>query len=114
MPRTTLIGLLICLFLVACEADSVEQTESRSAPESSQSQSPAPAQLQLCSENQRPEMCAQVYQPVCGQLKSDSRETAPEKKREGEWKTYGNACTACADHQVIGYRQGTCDETTNE
>lgn len=112
MPRATLIGLLICLFLIACEADSVEQSEPQSTPESSQS--PAPAQLQMCSENQRPEMCAQVYQPVCGQLKSDTREAAPEKKREGAWKTYGNACTACADHQVIGYKQGACDETTNE
>lgn len=49
---------------------------------------------------QRPEICAQVFEPVCGAFSP-----APATR----WKTYSNACTACADAGVQGYRQGACE-----
>ncbi|WP_373568214.1 hypothetical protein [Marinimicrobium sp. ABcell2] len=46
---------------------------------------------------QRPEMCTHEYRPVCGMANED------------EWRTYGNACVACADENVKGYVGGECD-----
>ncbi|MBX3501090.1 MAG: hypothetical protein KF889_16745 [Alphaproteobacteria bacterium] len=48
-----------------------------------------------CSEP-RPQICPQIYQPVCGYKANDARHT------------YSNACTACADKQVVGHRPGPC------
>jgi len=45
----------------------------------------------------RPEVCTFEYDPVCGRLGN------------GGFKTYGNACTACADTEAVEYRPGTCD-----
>lgn len=55
----------------------------------------------LCKEP-RPEMCMEIYQPVCGVAK------------DGTQKTYSNSCHACADAHVIRYAPGTCeaDKTT--
>jgi hypothetical protein len=44
----------------------------------------------------RPEVCAQQYDPVCGQL------------RAGDSKTYSNWCTACSDEKVESYVPGEC------
>jgi len=62
---------------------------------------PAPLLPQLaqtatgCTEP-RPQMCAQVYQPVCG------------TRRDGTRQTYGNACSACADANVVSHVPGPC------
>jgi hypothetical protein len=53
------------------------------------------APLIMCKDP-RPEICTQHYDPVCGSL------------GKGEFKTYGNACTACSKAAVIGYRHGAC------
>lgn len=110
LPRATFIGLLICLFLSACEADSTKQTEPRAADEPAQTDSQASSDLQMCPEAQRPEVCAQFYKPVCGQLKNASGKAGAKRELEPEWKTYSNGCTACANPQVIGYRPGACGE----
>ncbi len=44
----------------------------------------------------RPEMCTMDYVPVCGELD------------DGTQKTYSNACNACADPRVTGYRPDPC------
>jgi hypothetical protein len=44
----------------------------------------------------RPEMCMEIYQPVCGFTK------------DGTSKTYGNSCHACANHDVVRYTPGEC------
>jgi hypothetical protein len=44
----------------------------------------------------RPQMCTKDYRPACGQL------------RDGSRKTYGNACTACSDPQVVSQGAGAC------
>jgi hypothetical protein len=45
-----------------------------------------------CSEP-RPEICTMEYDPVDGLLDS------------GEWKSFPNACGACSNPEVIGYKQ---------
>jgi cytochrome c5 len=44
----------------------------------------------------RPQMCPQVYNPVCGVAADASK------------KTYGNGCSACADKAVVGHTPGPC------
>ena len=46
--------------------------------------------------NPRPQMCTQEFRPACGQ------------RRDGQRKTYGNACTACADPAVESQAAGAC------
>jgi len=46
----------------------------------------------------RPQVCTMDYRPVCGE------------RNDGSHKTYSNDCTACSDHNVIGYREGECKE----
>jgi tetratricopeptide (TPR) repeat protein len=44
----------------------------------------------------RPQMCTRDYRPACG------------TKRDGSRKTYGNACSACADSDVVTQAAGAC------
>jgi tetratricopeptide (TPR) repeat protein len=44
----------------------------------------------------RPKMCTQEHRPACGTRKDGSR------------KTYGNACSACADAEVVTQAAGAC------
>lgn len=44
----------------------------------------------------RPQMCTQEYRPACG------------LRRDGSRKTYGNACGACADSEVVSQSAGAC------
>jgi len=55
--------------------------------------------LTMCPEP-RPEICTMDYTPVCGRQQLDGVE---------QWKTYSNACTACSDDTVAGYRKDACD-----
>ena len=61
---------------------------------------PVPPELTRCVDP-RPEVCAQVYLPVCG---------TRDARLVSDWKTYSNACTACADPAVYAHRPGTCNE----
>lgn len=47
-------------------------------------------------EGPRHPICTQDWSPVCGQQEG------------GEWRTYSNACSACADPAVVGHRPGEC------
>lgn len=44
----------------------------------------------------RPQMCSRDYRPACG------------VRRDGSRKTYGNACSACADPDVVTQGAGAC------
>jgi hypothetical protein len=44
----------------------------------------------------RPQMCAQIYSPVCGVAADGTR------------KTFGNACEACGDKAVVRHTPGAC------
>jgi Kazal-type serine protease inhibitor domain len=48
----------------------------------------------------RPEMCMEIYQPVCGFT------------QEGKSHTYSNSCHACAKAEVVRYEPGECREDT--
>ncbi len=55
-------------------------------------------ELVRCTEP-RPEICTMDYTPVCA-LVSEAGTS--------QWKTYANACTACSDSAVTGYRENAC------
>jgi tetratricopeptide (TPR) repeat protein len=44
----------------------------------------------------RPQMCTRDFRPACG------------VRRDGSRKTYGNACSACADSEVLSQAAGAC------
>ena len=44
----------------------------------------------------RPQMCTREYRPACGLHRNGSR------------KTYGNACSACSDPDVVSQAAGAC------
>lgn len=53
-------------------------------------------------------MCTREYKPVCANRDTGIRcVTTP--CPAAEWKTYGNACDACSDKAVTGYRPGACE-----
>lgn len=56
----------------------------------------------------RPEVCTQQYLPVCAKKDTGIRcVTTPCPSTENV--TYSNACSACADKKVYGYRTGACE-----
>jgi hypothetical protein len=60
-----------------------------------------------CEEPRKP-MCTREYRPVCGEVDTGVRcikQPCPSTER----KTYPNACTACADKNVVGYFAAACD-----
>lgn len=57
--------------------------------------------LRMCQQP-RPEICTQQYEPVCG-YGSGHRLLG----------TYGNACGACGQAEVMGYTEGDCEGKTN-
>lgn len=83
----------VTLGLVACQ----------SAPEPVAKQ-----ELDAQCESPRPEFCTREYRPVCA-LKDSGVRCVTTPCPSTEWKSYGNACDACSDEKVIGYRQGSCD-----
>ncbi|HUO94395.1 MAG TPA: hypothetical protein VMU22_15825 [Rhizomicrobium sp.] len=46
----------------------------------------------------RPEMCMEIYQPVCG------------FRQDGSSHTYSNSCHACAKAEVVRYEPGECKD----
>ncbi|GAB3375463.1 hypothetical protein GCM10027567_14330 [Spongiibacter taiwanensis] len=60
-------------------------------------------------ETPRPEMCTREFQPVCGHIDTGIRCVTTPCPATARHKTYGNACTACADNSVIGFEQGSCE-----
>lgn len=59
-------------------------------------------------EDPRPEMCTREYLPVCA-LRDTGVRCVTTPCPSIEWKTYGNACDACADADVIGHVRGACE-----
>ena len=80
------ISLLLTAFMSGCEANNPKITSKNIATE-----------LILCPEK-RPQICTREYRPVCAQHK------------DGSFKTYSSECTACANPNVVGYRNDACEK----
>lgn len=86
--------LVITILTLACTEDAALTPDS------------AAAELTRCAD-ERPQMCTFEYRPVCGQRDTGIRcVTTP--CPSSEWKTYPNACAACADKKVSGHLSGEC------
>ena len=55
----------------------------------------------------RPELCTKDYRPVCA-LRDTGVRCITTPCPSTEWKTYSNACSACSDPDVMGYKNGAC------
>lgn len=100
--KSLILTVLLSFFLVACQEKTQQEIvdESISQPEGSSQP------LINCPEN-RPDVCTQIYQPVCGLVDTGIRcITTP--CPSAEYQTFGNACTACSDSNVTGYVEGEC------
>ena len=91
MPPTLPLLMILPVALQACAAGATYVDVKQSFP------APQPAAETVCTDP-RPELCTQEYLPVCARLQT------------GTQKTYSNACTACADPAVAGYRPQACPE----
>ena len=58
-----------------------------------------PDDLILCTDP-RPEVCTMDYTPVCAFQRNDGA---------GTWETFSNACSACSNASVAGYRANACE-----
>jgi len=95
---------LIVIFLVVMSASACSSIETIQAED---------VQIVLVSgkpcPEPRPQMCTRDYRPVCATRDTGVRcVTTPCPSTEE--KTYGNACSACADQDVISYRNGACEK----
>jgi lipid-binding SYLF domain-containing protein len=62
-----------------------------------------------CSpESRQAEACAEIYQPVCGESDTGVRCVRAPCPESRSGKTYPNACAACREPSVLGYRDGPC------
>ncbi|MEH6650036.1 MAG: Kazal-type serine protease inhibitor [Motiliproteus sp.] len=92
--RTAITVTLAGLLLGGCTAQSTEPDKTANMLPDGAVHCPTPkaesAELVACTMN---------YQPVCGVDKHGIRKART---------TYGNACGACAEPDVIGYTEGPC------
>ena len=96
ITKTILMVLSITL-LNACTPKTIETTTQ-----------PTTSEASITCADERPQICTRDYRPVCGSRDTGIRcVTTPCPSTE--LKTYGNACTACADEKVTGYVAGECD-----
>lgn len=73
-------------------------------------ESPPPPTMTECG-TPRPQMCTYIYDPVCGAILTGVQcITTPCPATE--YKTFGNACNACADSRTTGYMAGACEAAT--
>ncbi|GAB3537863.1 hypothetical protein GCM10027343_02080 [Noviherbaspirillum agri] len=96
----TLMMLLAVSLVAACGARPLQETVQEPLKE--------PENLTQCRDP-RPQMCTREYKPVCASRDTGVRcVTTPCPSTE--WRTYGNACDACSDSKVSGYREGACKQ----
>lgn len=89
--------VLLSALVAACQATAPDSGDGSQIGLETECQSP------------RPEVCTQEYRPVCG-LRDTGVRCVTTPCPATEWRTYGNACRACSDPDVMGYREGACGE----
>lgn len=62
-------------------------------------------EVTYCNPNNRPEMCYDLYAPVCGLVQVQCITTPCDPVPE----TFSNDCNACAQSNVISYTEGACE-----
>ena len=93
----TIITALAITVMTACASQTTAPTKPAK---------PADSASISCGD-ERPQMCTREYRPVCGKRDTGVRcVTTP--CPSVEYKTYSNACTACADENVISYVVEKC------
>lgn len=97
MTTYRLAGLTLALLPVAC-------SPSEAPPAGSE---PTPPSYVECVVP-RPQVCQKTYLPVCG-LRDTGVRCVTTPCPSWETKTYANACDACADPAVYGWRPGECE-----
>ncbi len=113
MPESVAAAELAMPALVAPQANS-GVVAARSAPATDQTETDESLASDLadafenCPEL-RPEVCNKIYQPVCGQRDTGIRCVMAPCDEAVEWRDYGNQCSACADQNVYGYHEGSCE-----
>jgi hypothetical protein len=90
--RIFALTILTAMACVACNS-SDGGTSSTTAPASGSSGASSTATT--CTDP-RPQMCMEIYMPVCGTDKS------------GAQRTYANSCHACADKDAVSFVKGKC------
>ncbi|MAN51976.1 MAG: hypothetical protein CMG77_08890 [Marinimicrobium sp.] len=109
--KVLLTGSLV-VTLTACQGGSANEQPAPALPED----------LTTCPQ-ERPDVCTQQYDPVCGYFQlapkddgvTSSKEWATETSAgAGQKRTFGNACSACAKDGVIGFVEGECRSPSSE
>jgi hypothetical protein len=90
--RIFALAILTAMACVACNS-SDGGTSSTAAP--APGLSGASSAATTCTDP-RPQMCMEIYMPVCGTDKS------------GAQRTYANSCHACADKDAVSFVNGKC------
>jgi hypothetical protein len=54
-------------------------------------------------------MCTQQHDPVCADIDTGVRCIRAPCPEARERKTFSNACMACKEAKVMGYRKGSCE-----
>jgi len=99
-PLPTSILLTLLLAATTALSGACSQTDKGTSDTATAAAPPSPADIpgiSLCTDP-RPEICTQQYAPVCG------------VRDDGSRRTYSNACSACADTDVVGSLAGACPD----
>ncbi len=67
-----------------------------------------PGYVKCAPESRGVQACTMDYTPVCALVDTGVRCVRAPCPMASEYKTYGNACSACADPDVYGYAPGEC------
>ena len=98
LKKTFLISTLFTVLTACAETPLVHLEPINQQPANTDLQTEAPANTGIACSDPRPQMCTMDYTPVCGNHK------------DGSSKTYGNACGACSNPEVVGHLLGECPE----
>jgi len=104
MIQLRIIFSLIIIFTLSC-------THQKSLPPAPAEQPHSSNTVIQCPEQRLP-MCTREYRPVCATRDTGVR-CVSTPCPSTEQKTYGNACSACADERVSAYRVNACAPEPN-
>lgn len=87
-----------------CANDGVTYVEKISSPGEGDVPSGG-TEIVLCDPSERPAVCAQIYEPVCGLVQVECITTPCNPVPQ----TFPNGCSACSNERVVSYTPGACE-----